>query len=68
MWKIWSELPILLFLGTFRQMEDFVGLSFTTISSAGPNGAIIHYKPSEENDRVITPEELYLCDSGAQFR
>lgn len=45
-----------------------MGLSFTTISSAGPNGAIIHYTPSIENDRVITANELYLCDSGAQFR
>lgn len=51
-----------------KQMDDFVGLSFTTISSAGPNGAIIHYTPSKENDRQITSNELYLCDSGAQFR
>ncbi|XP_034235011.1 xaa-Pro aminopeptidase 1-like isoform X2 [Thrips palmi] len=51
-----------------KQMDDFVGLSFTTISSSGPNGAIIHYTPSIENDRVITANELYLCDSGAQFR
>ena len=28
------------------EMENFVGLSFDTISSVGPNGAIIHYKPS----------------------
>ena len=28
------------------EMENFVGLSFDTISSIGPNGAIIHYKPS----------------------
>ncbi|XP_026292242.1 xaa-Pro aminopeptidase 1 [Frankliniella occidentalis] len=51
-----------------KQMDEFVGLSFTTISSAGPNGAIIHYTPSEDHDRLITANELYLCDSGAQFR
>ena len=28
------------------EMENFVGLSFDTISSVGANGAIIHYKPS----------------------
>uniref|UniRef100_A0A8C6XQ93 X-prolyl aminopeptidase 1 n=1 Tax=Naja naja TaxID=35670 RepID=A0A8C6XQ93_NAJNA len=27
-----------------RQQENFVDLSFATISSTGPNGAIIHYK------------------------
>jgi Xaa-Pro aminopeptidase len=26
------------------EMENFVGLSFETISAVGPNGAIIHYK------------------------
>lgn len=26
-----------------RQQADFVDLSFPTISSTGPNGAIIHY-------------------------
>ena len=33
------------------EMENFVGLSFETISSIGPNGAIIHYKPSQESNR-----------------
>ncbi|XP_076035490.1 aminopeptidase P isoform X2 [Oratosquilla oratoria] len=56
-------------LQTFREeLEDFVGLSFETISSIGPNGAIIHYKPRPETDRKITTEELYLCDSGGQYK
>lgn len=45
-----------------------LGLSFPTISSSGPNGAIIHYQPTEETDRPITTDCLYLCDSGAQFK
>lgn len=28
---------------------------------------MIHYKPSEETDRKLCKEEMYLCDSGAQF-
>lgn len=28
---------------------------------------MIHYKPSEESDRRVCKEEMYLCDSGAQF-
>ncbi|KAL3282457.1 hypothetical protein HHI36_005641 [Cryptolaemus montrouzieri] len=56
-------------LEAFRALqEDFVGLSFPTISSSGPNGAIIHYQPSKETDRAITTDSLYLCDSGAQFK
>lgn len=56
-------------LASFRQeQKDFVGLSFDTISSSGPNGAIIHYKPTEETDRVVNDQEVYLCDSGGQYR
>lgn len=50
------------------KQEDFMGLSFLTISSVGPNGAVIHYHPSPETDRQITTEELYLCDSGGQYK
>lgn len=56
-------------LQEFRsQLDRFVSLSFSTISAMGPNGAIIHYRPSENTDRRLTCDELYLCDSGAQFR
>jgi len=50
------------------EMENFVGLSFDTISSSGPNGAIIHYKPTAESDRTVTEEEVYLVDSGGQYK
>ncbi|KAF5389726.1 hypothetical protein D9757_006003 [Collybiopsis confluens] len=49
------------------QLSDFVGLSFDTISSTGPNGAIIHYKPDQKGSAVIKRDQIYLCDSGAQF-
>ena len=42
-------------------------LSFDTISGAGPNGAIMHYKASVETDRRIEPSSVYLCDSGGQY-
>lgn len=51
-------------------MEHYVGLSFETISSVGPNGAIIHYNPSKEGseqDLQITNNAIYLCDSGGQY-
>ena len=50
------------------EMEHFIGLSFDTISSIGPNGAIIHYKPSIDSNRTVTEEEVYLVDSGGQYK
>lgn len=47
--------------------EHFVGLSFDTISSTGPNAAVIHYSPQRGNCAVIDPAKIYLCDSGAQY-
>ncbi|CAK9807708.1 Xaa-Pro aminopeptidase ApepP [Anthophora quadrimaculata] len=56
-------------LEKFRQEQDhFIGLSFPTISSVGPHGAIIHYLPTPKTDVPITNKELYLCDSGAQYQ
>jgi len=50
-----------------RELDLFQGLSFTTISSTGPNGAIIHYSPDPADCAVIQKDQIYLCDSGAQF-
>ncbi|XP_023332504.1 xaa-Pro aminopeptidase 1 [Eurytemora carolleeae] len=54
--------------GFRKQQENFVGLSFPSISGSGPNGAIIHYRPSEETNRQLSLDELYLIDSGAQYK
>ncbi|KAG8830122.1 hypothetical protein FRC17_005374 [Serendipita sp. 399] len=51
-----------------KQLSHFMGLSFPTISSTGPNGAIIHYQPDPKTCDIIKKDQLYLCDSGAQFR
>lgn len=50
-----------------KEQENFIQNSFETISSSGPNGAIIHYKPTESTNRSLNIEEIYLCDSGAQY-
>ncbi|KAF9226237.1 Creatinase/aminopeptidase [Gyrodon lividus] len=55
-------------LEEFRsELELFRGLSFTTISSTGPNAAIIHYSPDPKECAIITKDEIYLCDSGGQY-
>lgn len=43
-------------------------ISFDTISGAGPNGAIIHYRVTTATNRTLGPGELYLVDSGAQYQ
>jgi Xaa-Pro aminopeptidase len=50
-----------------RDNEHFRGLSFPTISGAGANGAIVHYRVTAETDRALEPDSLYLLDSGAQY-
>jgi len=42
-------------------------LSFDTISGAGPNGAIVHYRVNRASNRKLKRGELYLVDSGAQY-
>ena len=42
-------------------------LSFDTISGAGPNAAIPHYRVCEDSSRTITPNSVYLVDSGGQY-
>jgi len=50
-----------------REGEHFRGLSFPTISGAGSNGAIVHYRASEASERALEPGSFYLVDSGAQY-
>jgi Xaa-Pro aminopeptidase len=42
-------------------------LSFDTISGAGPNAAIPHYRVDEHSNRPIAPNSVYLVDSGGQY-
>ena len=50
-----------------REQEGCFDLSFPTISGYGPNGAIIHYAPSEETNLSIKPDGFLLVDSGGQY-
>ena len=42
-------------------------ISFDTISGAGPNAAIVHYRVTTASNRPLRPGDLYLVDSGAQY-
>jgi len=50
-----------------REGEHFRDLSFATISGAGSNGAIVHYRAMPETEKRLQPASLYLLDSGAQY-
>lgn len=57
-----------------KHLEDFrretgalKDISFDTISGAGPNGAIVHYRVTEKTNRALKPGELFLVDSGGQY-
>jgi Xaa-Pro aminopeptidase len=53
--------------GFRRETNMLQDLSFDTISGAGPNGAIVHYRVSPETNRKIERDSLFLIDSGAQY-
>jgi len=48
-----------------NQLRD---LSFDTISGAGPNGAVVHYRVSPETNRRIELDSLFLIDSGGKYQ
>ena len=51
-----------------KKNKDYLFSSFPTISGAGPNGAIIHYKASKESNRRLKKGDIYLVDSGGQYK
>ena len=50
-----------------RENAELRDLSFDSISGAGPNGAIVHYRSSEKTNRKLEKGTLYLIDSGGQY-
>ncbi len=51
-----------------KKSKNFKFLSFPTISGTGPNGAIIHYKANKNTNRKLKKGDIYLVDSGGQYR
>jgi Xaa-Pro aminopeptidase len=63
-----TEIAAVEALETFRRDTGLLrDVSFPTISGAGPNGAIVHYRVTRDSNRVINKNELFLIDSGAQY-
>lgn len=42
-------------------------ISFETIAGTGPNGAIMHYRVTEDTDSLLNEGQLLVLDSGGQY-
>jgi len=63
-----TEIDAVEALESFRAATGVLkDISFPTISGAGPNGAIVHYRVTRKTNRRIEPGQLFLIDSGAQY-
>ncbi len=63
-----TEIEVVQSLEGFRRATNALhDISFDTICGSGPNGAIMHYRVTEDSNRAIEPDELLLVDSGAQY-
>ncbi|MDR5654023.1 aminopeptidase P family protein [Ruixingdingia sedimenti] len=64
-----TEIDVVRGLEGFRRATNQLhDLSFETICGAGPNGAIVHYRVTEDTNRPLAAGELLLVDSGGQYR
>jgi len=56
-------------LHKFRKMnKNFLYPSFDTIAGSGKNGAIVHYRANRKNCKIIKDKDIFLCDSGGQYK
>ena len=56
-------------LEKFRKMNsNYLYPSFNTIAGTGSNGAIVHYRATKNNTKKINEDDIFLCDSGGQYK
>ena len=51
-----------------KKSNKYLYPSFETIAGAGENGAIVHYRAKKDNCRKIKKNDIFLCDSGGQYK
>ncbi len=51
-----------------KKNKKYLFPSFDTIAGSGRNGAIIHYKANKKDTKRINKKDLFLCDSGGQYK
>ena len=56
-------------LESYRRLnKNYLYPSFETIAGSGKNGAIVHYRAENKNCRTIKKKDIFLCDSGGQYK
>ena len=56
-------------LEKFRKLnKNYLYPSFDTIAGTGANGAIVHYRASRKTNKIIKKNDIFLCDSGGQYK
>tara|TARA_B100000965_G_scaffold358800_1_gene338465 strand:+ start:61 stop:1755 length:1695 start_codon:yes stop_codon:yes gene_type:complete len=56
-------------LEKFRKInKNYLYPSFDTIAGSGRNGAIVHYRAKRKTCRIIGKKDIFLCDSGGQYK
>ena len=56
-------------LENFRKKnKEYLYPSFNTIAGTGGNGAIVHYRATKKNTKKIDKKDIFLCDSGGQYK
>ena len=51
-----------------KQNSKYLFPSFNTIAGSGKNGAIVHYRATKKNTKYLNNKEIFLCDSGGQYK
>ena len=51
-----------------KHNKNYLFPSFNTIAGSGKNGAIVHYRATKKNTKYIHKNEIFLCDSGGQYK
>tara|TARA_Y100001970_G_scaffold277895_1_gene382802 strand:+ start:728 stop:2425 length:1698 start_codon:yes stop_codon:yes gene_type:complete len=51
-----------------KKNKKYLYPSFNTIAGTGANGAIVHYRSTKKTNRVIKKKDIFLCDSGGQYK
>ena len=63
-----TEIDVVKKLEAFRAADPALrDISFETISGTGPNGAIMHYRVTEESNATLEDGHLLVLDSGGQY-
>jgi len=64
-----TEVDAQIKLEQFRKKnKNYLYPSFDTIAGSGENGAIVHYRAKKGNCKFIKKNDIFLCDSGGQYK